>query len=82
MFVVHYKIRVLYKSGNAQEFWAADFTINSKQVHWTPAGAISRPVIIGFDEIEAVYQTNVRYKLKVWLSVKNAVFNYFIKKFV
>jgi hypothetical protein len=53
-----YKLRILYKSGNSQEIECTDFTIkgpsNAREITWE--NAEPRPLLLGVDDVEAVYQ--------------------------
>ncbi len=65
-----FRVCVLYKSGNAIEFWATKFSIKpgyagSLTYEWAAAEPKEcRPISMSIDNIEAVWQTGVRKKLK------------------
>ena len=52
-----FKIKVLYKSGNSQEFWVYGFSVDGASYTWTSCDDNNKPLIIGVDNIEAIYQT-------------------------
>jgi hypothetical protein len=54
------KIRILYKSGNSHEVWVTRFVIENGTWSWTSADSNLRPIFLGVDEIEAVFQVDVR----------------------
>lgn len=59
-----YKIRVVYKSGYTHDFEATSFKIAfGTRVEWNAANADNAPIHIGFDDIAAVWQVGMRYKL-------------------
>jgi hypothetical protein len=73
-------VRILYKSGNSQEFWVTDFSIKngyagSLTYSWTTAGTClanyPRPVSMGIDHIEAVWQLRTRKRLKFGIPPKD-----------
>lgn len=50
-------IRVNYKSGHSEEFWVYQFEINKNSVKWESVKPTEvKPVLIGYDEIESVWQ--------------------------
>jgi len=55
-----YTVRIIYKSGYAQDINLLDFTWNDGQIKWESIAGQSRPVKIGVDEIAAVYQLSER----------------------
>ena len=58
------KIRIVYKSGYTHDFYVVSFTVDRGNWNWTACGATNKPVLIGVDEIAAVYQVGKRYRLK------------------
>ena len=55
-----YTVRIIYKSGYAQDIDLLDFTMDSGQIKWESIPGQTRPVKIGVDEIAAVYQLRMR----------------------
>jgi hypothetical protein len=59
-----FKIRVVYKSGYTHDFEVYEFSVNGGRYEWKAVSDDNKPVIIGVDEIAAVYQVGVRKALK------------------
>jgi len=57
-----FKIRVLYKSGNSHCFWCSKFNYTTEGVEYQAVSSSDRPLTIGFDNIEAIYQVDSRTK--------------------
>ena len=59
-----FKIKIIYKSGATHEFEVTDFnyeeTSGIKKVNWDSYSMENRPVVIGVNEIAAVWQVGVR----------------------
>ena len=51
-----FKIKILYKSGNSHEFWVYSFEINNNGVSWDHCDDYNRPIKLGLDNIEAIFQ--------------------------
>lgn len=51
-----FTIRVVYKSGYHHDFDVYSFEMSEKTVKWESADPIHRPVKIGIDNIESVWQ--------------------------
>jgi hypothetical protein len=51
-----YTIRIIYKSGASMEFNCLSFSINGGQYKWECADGDVRPVLLGVDEVAAVWQ--------------------------
>ena len=54
-------IRIIYKSGYVQDGWYESFSFNTnlgglKKIEWTICPGHFKPLIIGVEEIAAVYQ--------------------------
>lgn len=49
-------IRVLYKSGNHMDFWVHSFSIKGSNYSWETVAGEAKPVLLGVDNVEAVYQ--------------------------
>ena len=58
-----FKIRILYKSGNSQEFWCSSFTYMNGTYTWESCDANYRPIVFGADDVEAVYQVGHKRSL-------------------
>lgn len=62
-----FTIRVVYKSGYFHDFEVLRFkmseTSTSKAMDWDAISDSNMPIVIGIDDIAAVYQVGVRYKL-------------------
>lgn len=58
-----FKVRVIYKSGAVQDFWAREFSINAGVCTWKPYSDFCKPVRLGFDEVAAVWQMGVKWRL-------------------
>jgi hypothetical protein len=56
-----YKIRILYKSGYTFDFEAYSFAFTpGSKASWEAVSDENKPIEIGLDSIEAVFQVNVR----------------------
>lgn len=60
-------IRINYKSGIQEEFWASEFTYDGAGSYtWHPVGKFSnRPLKMNVDEIESVWQAKARYRFRL-----------------
>jgi len=58
-----FKIKVIYKSGASHEFEAYSFNVTGNTVRWDAVSDSNRPLVIGPDDIAAVYQVGYRRKL-------------------
>lgn len=69
-FEEQFLVRILYKSGNSQAFWATKFSIKTAAgggftYEWTTADpGYVRPVMMGVDEVEAVWQLRRRVRIR------------------
>lgn len=67
LFRTKFKIRILYKSGNSHEFWCTTFkrenTGSGVTYSWQTVTQTNAPILIGVDEIEAVYQVGGRLNI-------------------
>jgi hypothetical protein len=59
-----FKIRIVYKSGYTHDFEVYEFSVRDGRYEWKAVSDHNKPVIIGVDEIAAVYQVGVRKALK------------------
>lgn len=55
LFKTKFLIRILYKSGNSHKFWVYDYTCRDGEHKWSACSFSSRPLIIGVDEMEAIF---------------------------
>lgn len=59
-----FKIKIIYKSGATHEFEVTDFNYEEisrgKKVTWDSYSMENRPLVIGVDDIAAVWQVGVR----------------------
>lgn len=53
---IKYKVRVNYKSSKTQEFWCYNFKVWNGEFSWEPSSDKCKPVILGVDNIESIYQ--------------------------
>lgn len=53
-------IRIVYKSGNTQEFWVKSFTYEHGSYKWHNADEVHHPIDLGGSEIAAVWQVGAR----------------------
>ena len=51
-----FRIRVNYKSGISEEFDVYSFSINGDVYNWEPVHITEKPILIGVDDIESVWQ--------------------------
>jgi len=63
--ITEYKLKIIYKSGAVHEEWFEEFEYQLDaegkiNVSWTPATGIKRPVVIGVDDIAAIWQVDAR----------------------
>lgn len=54
-----FKIRIVYKSGYTHDFNCKSFSIKRDEVSWESADPTAGPILIGLDEIAAVWQLGV-----------------------
>lgn len=60
-----YKIRIVYKSGYTHDFEVTEFNYShGKHANWTHVSDQNKPIVIGLDEIAAVFQIGVRKVLR------------------
>lgn len=63
-------VRVIYKGGAVIEFWAAEFSHKAGLWKWDARGPVN-PIVLGPDEIAAVYRLRGRYRLRLgWRAAK------------
>lgn len=55
-----FTVRVVYKSGYTHEFDVYEFESTGNGFKWRAADDTNKPLLIGVDEIAAVWQTGVR----------------------
>lgn len=56
-----FKVKIVYKSGYTHDFEVSNFEINNGKYSWTPASDLNKPLILGADEIVAVWQIGARH---------------------
>ncbi len=56
-----YLIHVTYKSGTEKAFWAYEFSVHNGNWKWVSVYQDNQPIIMGVDEVESVYQGEVRW---------------------
>lgn len=54
-----YRIKINYKSGNSEMFWATEFKCNDGEYSWDTVDGFRRPIILNVDAIESVWQGSV-----------------------
>lgn len=55
-----YTVRIVYKSGYTHDFDILDFEIVGQKYTWTPCDGQNKPLLLGIDDIAAVWQVGVR----------------------
>ena len=63
--VTVFTAKIIYKSGATHEFECFSFSIKGGEYRWDAVSDHNKPIILGVDEIAAIYQTSLRKKL-VW----------------
>lgn len=51
-----YLVRIVYKSGYTHDFWVYEFEVSGGSFRWTTVGGDNTPILIGADDITAVWQ--------------------------
>lgn len=57
-----FKIKVIYKSGAVHIFETTSFTISGGSYRWDNVDNDNKPIVLGVDEIAALWQVGHRYK--------------------
>ena len=60
-----FTVRIVYKSGYTHDFEVTEFNIVRGNYTWQHVCDANKPILLGVDEIAAIYQVAVRKKL-VW----------------
>jgi hypothetical protein len=60
-----YTVQVNYKSGISMRFDCFDFKLRDSVYSWTAASTQNKPVTLGADNVESVWQVGV-YKVIKW----------------
>ena len=60
-----FTIRIVYKSGYTHDFEVYEFNIKNGNWTWKTADADNTPVLLGVDDIAAVWQLSSRKKFSV-----------------
>ena len=55
-----FTIKVNYKSGISHTFDVTEFSIDGGAWTWTPADERNKPILLGVDNIESVWQIGVK----------------------
>lgn len=58
-----FKVRIVYKSGYTHDFWCTQFEFNQGTYSWKAVSAANDAIIIGADDIAAVFQVGVRTRI-------------------
>lgn len=58
-----YTVRIVYKSGYTHDFEVYSFTVSKGDYNWEPVSPKNRPILLGANEIAAVYTVGIRKKL-------------------
>jgi hypothetical protein len=61
----HFKIRVVYKSGYTHDFWVKSFNTNGTSFTWDSVEVNNRPLMLGADDVAAVWQIDTRKRV-IW----------------
>ncbi len=59
-----FKIRIVYKSGYTHDFEVYEFSMNGGRYEWKHVSDENKPILLGVDEIAAIYQIGVRRVLR------------------
>ncbi len=59
-----FKIRIVYKSGYVHDFEAYEFHVKGGSYTWTNASDKNKPIMLGAEDIAAVYQIGYRKVLR------------------
>ena len=57
-----FKIKILYKSGATHEIWVEAFKVKDGVYSWKEVDPKNQIIVIGVDEIAAVFQVGIKYK--------------------
>ena len=57
-----FKVRIVYKSGYTHDFEVYSFTVKGNNYTWESVNPNNKPIVLGADEIAAVYQIGSRKK--------------------
>ena len=71
LFRTKFKVRVLYKSGNQQEFWCTEFNVKNGHWTWNAVTQTNNPIMLGVDDVEAVWQVGGR--LNIFTALKQLI---------
>jgi len=55
-----FMIRIVYKSGYTHDFETYNFKIEDGRYSWEPVSIDNHPLLLGADEVAAVWQVGVR----------------------
>jgi hypothetical protein len=55
-----FEVTINYKSGISQKFWVTEFERDVNGWHsWTPVDEANKPILLGAENIESVWQTDM-----------------------
>ena len=57
-----FKVRIVYKSGYTHDFEVYSFTVKGNNYTWESVNVDNKPIVLGADEIAAIYQIGMRKK--------------------
>ena len=58
-----FTVRIVYKSGHTHDFDVRSFSVNNGRYEWKAHSKINKPILLGGEEIAAVYQVGFRKTL-------------------
>lgn len=64
IFETVYTVRIVYKSGHVQDFECTEFRIKDGAYTWAAVSQQCKPILMGIDEIAAVWQVGSRRRFK------------------
>lgn len=59
-----YKVRIVYKTGYIHDFECTEFKATRDGYQWDAASFQNRPILIGIDQIAAIWQVGTRRVLR------------------
>lgn len=58
-----FTVRIVYKSGYVHDFECTKFSVKNGTYHWNSVNDDNKPVVLGADDIAAIWQVGVRKKI-------------------
>ena len=55
-----FQVRIIYKSGADHTFWCHEFRAAGGEYTWMYCSDANKPLLLGIDEIAAIYQVGYR----------------------